>query len=1425
MDYLETHPTAEARIISSIHANQERFLLNSGRPADDNANQGNALILQLANTVDCSLLQQCAQSLVDQHSILRTRFERGDDGFQAAVEPNLSDWFDYENSESALTDEVIDRLRHSIGRAFDLEHGPLFRVAVVACTDEQNVLAFNAHPSIVDAASLRLLFNELVHRYNALCRGESCQSIINDNSPIEDYLDADAIASDLEYWNTHLADSPTTQGIPPTIAEHGSTVKGPIDTIECQCPLTFASDDGLASCAAAVSLLISRFTGMSDTVVALHCDGRATGQIPPATIGQCSNTLFLRSNGCATDSVEAFTSQMSATIIAATNHARVPLNQIVQETGMQTTVEVDWQSSSQFERFDGMQSGYVRHPASWISACPISICFSPTDDDGLCIRMQFDGAKYDRSRMQIVLGQLSHVLKSVTSQPTALLQSIEIRTADERSVLPDPFSPQEPLQSELLLTQFQQRVIESPDAIAVESEAGTVTYDVLDRMSNQLAQLLQLETEGQTNAPIAIVASRNCGLLFSLLAVLKCGRPFLIVDSEYPDHRIEEYLQQVQPCALLLSGAVSPSPELQSTFDELPNVMAIPEDLDELQRLVEGYSDETISLDVAVNATAYLSFTSGSTGKPKCIRTPHAPLPHFIKWQQRTFDLTSSDRFSMLSGLGHDPVLRDIFTPLSIGATLCIPKQETILDPSGLCEWFCKQRISICHLTPPLGQIIVTGNDERPPLDSLRYMFWGGDRLTGEGLQSFAAVCPKARHVNFYGTTETPQAMSFFIIDDAAKSQSAIPIGQGIDDVQLVLITPTGQPAAVGELAEICIRTRYLSNGYDHDADETAKRFITSPFTQDSSDVLYRTGDQARYLHDGNVVFVGRQDDQVKIRGYRVELGEVAATVRSQECIQDCLVQHRKTNAGSDQLIAYYIAENSQSSIEPAEIMEELRPVLPTYMLPTFLVRMDAWPLSPNGKINRKLLPEPTPDDIPVSSMQEEAATPREHELKELWQEVLGLPNIGVNEDFFSLGGDSLTAIRIIFKMTRLGIDERICRGLFQGRSIREIAHMDDPDSGIAPTTKADTAPKAFLDGSDTANLTLVVNLVRGLLVVLLVIGHWSEAVIQRLPDGVQDLIRQSTMPIFNFATPGFATMFGLSMGFIFYPRYLKDPKGVSRILRTGVLLLLASVFILATAKLTMKVVEYKSVSAITSLDIANSLYSVLTYYLLGILTVPLWFRVAKGFRNPVIGAGVLSLTLYGAYMVVAWYLQDVHFQNIYQLGKLMAAAKFNYFAMGAGSVMGLAMGIHLYKQIDHPHLSRLYARMGIILLVVGLILGLYFGTKADWLAGSKHMLYWKWIFYGGVVCGLIAIFHSVVQRFAQFPPIARSAIRWSGVIGQLALPMFLLHHFVKDLKDILDLTPLPGVVNLAAVLTLFCILSFLMMRKIYNLYYGSLHA
>jgi thioesterase domain-containing protein len=456
-----------------------------------------------------------------------------------------------------------------------------------------------------------------------------------------------------------------------------------------------------------------------------------------------------------------------------------------------------------------------------------------------------------------------------------------------------------------------------------------------------------------------------------------------------------------------------------------------------------------------------------------------------------------------LSGLSHDPLQRDIFGPLWVGATICIPQDDTIGTPGQLAEWMAREGITFTHLTPAMSRILTETPRSDLSLLSLRHAFFVGDRLTRTDVERLRKLAPDVTCINSYGSTETQRAVAYYPIPSKYQdswARSVYPLGSGMPDVQLLVLKADGELAGVGELGEIHVRSPHLARGYLGDETLTRDRFLTNPYTNAENDRLYRTSDLGRYLPDGTVEFAGRDDQQVKIRGFRIELGEIETALRQYQGVQEATVLAREDRPGQLRLVAYVVHEQDQA-LATAELRDHLSARLPDYMVPSAFVSLEAVPLTPNGKLDRQALPAPDAFLVEFESNYVAPRAPDEEALVGIWSRVLGIERVGVRDNFFELGGHSLLGVRLFSLINSEFEVELPLAALFRAPTIERLAGL------IRDSDAQDVARISSLVTIRSAGTKLPLFVIPGNLGNVFVdLGHLSEYLDQDQPFyGLQD--------------------------------------------------------------------------------------------------------------------------------------------------------------------------------------------------------------------------------------------------------------------------------------------------------------------------------
>ncbi|ARU60861.1 hypothetical protein CBW65_06940 [Tumebacillus avium] len=571
---------------------------------------------------------------------------------------------------------------------------------------------------------------------------------------------------------------------------------------------------------------------------------------------------------------------------------------------------------------------------------------------------------------------------------------------------------------------FEAQVAKTPDRIAVVYGEQTLSYEELNNRANHLAH--DLQTFGVAAGKIvAIACDRSLDMIVGMLAVLKAGGAYLPLDLDYPMDRIAYMLQDSQTEVLLTQQHAAERYKDQSVQ------MILLDDTDGTSSVTE--TRDNLHLQVTGEQPAYVIYTSGSTGQPKGIVVGHGAISNHMQWMQTEFPLDASDRVLQKTACSFDASVWEFYAPLLAGAQLVFAKPGAHLDPAALVQTIQEHGVTTLQVVPTMLSMLLEQGDFAE-CTSLKRVFAGGEQLTRNLQERLSAILPHADLINLYGPTECCIDSTFWVAERGGTGH-VVPIGRPIANAHVYVLDEHLQPVPQGVEGELYIGGAGLAIGYLHRPELTAERFVAHPFAE--GERLYKTGDLVRMLQGDVLEFMGRIDDQVKLRGLRIELGEIEAVLQRHPAVQQAAVVMREDTPGDQLLVAYVVCKGEQLQIQ------DLRPFLtgqlPEYMVPSHYVCLDALPLMPNGKVDRRQLPAP---DLSTQGKGTDYVAPgnsTEELIAGIWSEILGLPEVGIENDFFELGGDSLAALKIVALCKREGIF-LTPEDMFKLRRIGEIA-------------------------------------------------------------------------------------------------------------------------------------------------------------------------------------------------------------------------------------------------------------------------------------------------------------------------------------------------------------------------------------------------
>ncbi|VEN73028.1 hypothetical protein EPICR_100074 [Candidatus Desulfarcum epimagneticum] len=948
-----------------------------------------------------------------------------------------------------------DILRNEAKKPFDLGWGPLFRTLLLKISNSEHILFFNIHHIVFDGWSAGILARELSACYDAYSNGDIPR--LNE-LPVQyaDFalwqrgrLKGEIFQTQLSYWKKKLKDAPSFLELPADFPRPpAQTHEGALEVFalpgELSRDLKNLSQREEASLfmtlLTAFNVLLSRYTGQTDILVGSPIAGRNQKEIENV-MGFFVNTLVLRSDLAGNPTFLELLAKTKETCLEAYENQDIPFEKLVEELDPERDLSRPPFFSLFFNmlnvdgftlKFSGLET--KRTEISDIRSKFDMTLYSIEKEDKIHFRLVYDKDIFSRHRIICLLEQFNYLLKQIAGRPGIKINNLSFVSPDEKSILPNPCALIPEPHQEPVTEMFLHWANKTPDQVAISQGGKRWTYKQLADFSGDIAKTLI--NDGLERGMVTAVYGKPCFALFaSIIGVMTGGGTLLTIDSDLPDKR-KQYLLEAASAKKLVCMEKTAAKE--TWLRNIPGIKTIVVDWNSGKPLNEKKKKVTKTPAPSPNDPAYIFFTSGTTGVPNGVMNPHKSLGHFINWQRKTFDVQPSDRVSQLTSISFEPVLRDIFLPLTSGGTLCVPEHAGPMTGKKVLSWLKNERVTILHTVPSLAQFWLSDIPEKPPGNNLRYLFLVGEPLTGELAHQWrSSFQRKCEIVNFYGTTEMPQAKCFHKIPKNMPP-GVQSIGRSLPESQALILTKNKKLCGVGEYGEIVLRSPFRSFGYIGAPPNHRKTFIRNPYTNDESDLLYCTGDMGRYRPDGSIDISGRTDDQIKIRGVRVEPEEVMRVLSSHKHIKSCFVGAIKNKSGEKILTAYIVGDKSK--IDTSVIRSYLSERLPPVMRPSVFMFIDTIPLTSNGKVDRKALPEPDMSRPDGEKTFQAPRSPLEKTLAEVWSKVLKIEKIGIHDNFFDLGGHSLLGVRLVAEIEKATGKPLPIKALFKFSTVADMA-------------------------------------------------------------------------------------------------------------------------------------------------------------------------------------------------------------------------------------------------------------------------------------------------------------------------------------------------------------------------------------------------
>jgi len=1046
--------------------------------------------VRLKGSLNLEALERSLNEIVRRHEALRTTFSIVDGQPTQVIAPNLTVALPVVNlrgpsevdRENELQKLVIEEAR----RPFDLARGPLFRASIVQLDEDDQVGLLTMHHIVSDGWSIGVLMREMAVLYQAFCAGDS--------SPLpeltiqyadfanwqREWLQGAVVQTELDYWRQQLSGSPpllelpTDHPRPPVQTFRGAHQSLLLPKAIGSALSAISREEGVTlfmTLLAAFKVLLRCYTSRDDLVIGTPIANRNRVEIE-GLIGFFVNTLALRTNLSGDPTFRELVQRVREVCLSAYLHQDLPFERLVEELHL----ERDLSRNPVFQVMFVLQNAPVQTiDVPGLIMSPVVADGGTTHFDltlhivdsekGLIATASYNTDLFDAPTIARMLGNLQTLLQKVAERSDqrlsmlSLLSDVELRQVFARSTA----VPREPTSGLCIHQLFEAQAELRPDAIAIVSEDQALTYRELNVQANQFAHALRQSNVGP-EVPVAVCLGRSFEMVIGLLAVLKAGGVYLPLDPEYPKERIAFMLEDSGASVLLTQN------HLKAVLPEHgAKVLCFGSDAETISRKSGG---NPTNLSQPENL-AYIIYTSGSTGQPKGVAISHGSIVSHCRQAQELYDLTPSDRVLQFGSMSFDLFLEQILPTLMVGARVVLT--EKLWSVEEFHKKASEFELTVLNLPTGYWQELARERAaaEDPNFRSqYRLFIVGGDLMLPEMLRLWQQTPLRSvRLINAYGPTEATITATAFetkapTIDGLILHR--VPIGRPLADRETCILDKDCNPVPIGVPGELHIGGANLARGYLNQPELTAERFIPNPFGSHAGERLYKTGDLARYLSDGNIEYIGRTDHQVKIRGFRIELEEIEAALAQHGSVHQAIVSTSDDLSGEKCLVAYVIGEHG-SKLTSGDLRGFLMKTLPEYMVPATFVLLASFPTMPNGKVDRRALPKPSqkrPD------MAKESVSPRddlERQLIRIWEEVLNFRPIGITDNFFELGGHSLLAVRL-FALIDKRLNKRLPLAvLFQGATVEHLAtiiHQNLPSiaaSSLVPIQSGGTRRPLFL--------------------------------------------------------------------------------------------------------------------------------------------------------------------------------------------------------------------------------------------------------------------------------------------------------------------------------------------------------------------------
>ena len=1022
------------------------------------------IVYRFKGDLDQELLEKSFRSIINRHEILRTVYlENAGQPYQLVLENN--NWqLQYDELINSAENQVADFIKMEIERPFDLTQDFMVRARLVKVKSDEHLLVLVLHHIATDGWSVPIMISELVESYKAMKIGaevnlpdlalQYADYAIWQRNPLNE-LELDR---QLDYWEDKLTgveplDIPTDFSRPSIQSSHGQTLWFKTDSALQQKLQRLAKQEDVTMFMLLLSIFkvfLARYTGQTDVTVGTPIANRIESEIAPL-IGFFVNNLALRDDLGGNPAFKALLAQVKATTLDAYTYQGVPFEKIVNRIEKNRQVDrspifqvmftLQNNSSAENSSFDDQLILTKESFSNNQSKYDLTVLVNESED-GLNIGIEYCTDLFSTETINRLMVHYEQLMQSVVLNPKNRIENLQMIHPKEQELLLNTFSGAKVAypENKTIIDLFDEQVKATPDKVAIEFGGDSLSYRQLEEKSNQLAHYL-IDKGIKKDSLVGICLNRSLEMIIGLLGILKSGGAYVPIDSEYPEERIKFILQDTAAPIVLCTGTEVANLEFADIDTTL---IALDQDWSEIEEM----SSSTLPRISRSQDLMYVIYTSGSTGKPKGVMKEHRSVVNRLLWAQDYFNLNpAEDVVLQKTTFCFDVSVWELFWPLISGVKMVLAAPEGHRDNTYLRDRITSSNVTTIHFVPSMLEAFLL--DAPAGLcPNLKRVICSGEALKTNHVDLFREKLPHVSLHNLYGPTEAAIDVTAWDVPLEGDLKKVL-IGKPVANTSLYVLNASGQHCGIGVIGELYISGIQVARGYLNREALTAERFVADPFDQHSQARMYKTGDLARWLPDGNIEYLGRKDHQVKIRGFRIELEEIEAVLNQHPTVKQNVVVVKKDAQQLDRLVAFIVNE---TPINQGELKSYLKSQLPEYMIPSIFVETEELPLTHNGKINRKALPE-----VDFSTLlNKEYIAPRnemEQCLERIWKDLLGLEQVGIHDNFFELGGHSLLATRVASAIKRdLGLDIAI-KDLFAQPTISEL--------------------RGFLQGADASESTL----------------------------------------------------------------------------------------------------------------------------------------------------------------------------------------------------------------------------------------------------------------------------------------------------------------------------------------------------------------